>query len=214
MTDATITRWLNTAQDRIARVQDWRELRQTTDVTIPFTSTPAADKIISMTSLLGSSFRKIQNIIIEDGAESTRLESFVSDQFDQMIPLPEYFATGRPTMYTLWKDDEVMLHKVPDQAYTARIRWHSWPVAMTSVSDNASLTFKDDVILHLTLSFAFSLFRMEESSLKHFGIYQTVLREAVDSDTRNPDLQVVRPNFIAMSNAARPEYWLDPFHRG
>jgi len=215
LTDATITRWVNTAQERIARVHNWRELRQTTDITLGFTGVAATDKVLDFNALLGTNFRAVHNFVIEDGAESLKLERLGPDQFDEIIPLPEYFATGRPTIYTVWTKTETLLHKVPDEAYTARIRWHKWPTALSSGSDVTDFDRKDDLILHLTLSFAFALYRAEESAMKHFGIYQSILKESIGEDANNPDLQVVRPNFLVKGGRVMgSEYWNDPFYKG
>ena len=217
LSSAQITRYINLAQIRVARAHDFQELRELSSVTLGYTGVAATDKVIDLPTLLGTSlFRDVYDFVIVDGSNSLRLEALTPQGYDAQIPYPEQFATGRPTVYSVWTAESVLLWRVPDEAYDAKIRWLRWPTPLANDADVVDFDNKDELLIHLTLSFVQSLRLENERSLYHWQIYQRLLTEAIAEDRRKPDLLIVRPTFLPLPRVSPvpPNYWADPFYKG
>jgi len=73
----------------------------------------------------------VNNIRLIDGENSRKLDFWHYRKFDNWYPRPENFATGRPRIYTRWGDN-LILFKVPDDAYTLHVRYGVYPTALTT----------------------------------------------------------------------------------
>ena len=202
-----IDSYLNIAQERIARQRNWRELQNTTDLTLSFTGVKATDKIVDISSL--TNLRDIKDVVIEDSSLSRKLTKKTPEEFDKFIALPEYFAADHPLVYTCWGDKELIIYPVTNAAYTARIRWYNWPASFSTDASTSELLRKDDMLIFLTLSFIFALLREEEQANRYFSYYKNELENALEENDRMPDLRI-SPNF---TGPGRPqlEYWRQPF---
>ena len=217
ISDTQILRYLNLATERIAREEEWPELRQVTDVSITASGTKEEDKSIDLSGL--ANLDQIYNFVIEDDSLSRRLQSVPPDEFDKRIPLPEYLARGTPLFYTLWTPTIALIYPVPTKAYTGRIRWLKWQTVLTGSdpfvitdTDTPDLLRKDDMIVFLAVSYIFALLREETQADKYFGYYMNSLNSANKKSRRTADLRV-RPSFLGALQAEVPEYWVDPFNR-
>ena len=206
--DTELDTYLELSQERIARQKRWRELQNTTDLSITAAGTAAADKIIDLSNL--TNLDKIYSFVIENDAQSVKLVQVETGEFDNRIPLPEYFSRDTPSFYTLWGIDSAILHPVPDATYTGRIRWYKWPANFTATNTTSDLLRKDDMIVFLTISFVFALLREEETANRFFSYYRNELETSKIDNEDIPDL-VVRPNFGLASRANPREYYHDPF---
>ena len=209
-TDAEYTRYINISVDRITRQENWQELEQSTDLSIPFTSTPATDKILDISAL--TNWHSIYSFVIEDTSNSRKLIQMSPREFEKAIPLPEQDSTGTPEVYMTWATDTVYLWRVPNEAYTARILWRKWPTALSGANDTSDLDRKDDLIIFLTISFMYALIKELESANKFFGYYQNELKQAVRDAIDTPDL-VTTPTWLRGAGSFGPPSHLDPFSR-
>ena len=208
VTDAQINTYLDIAQERIARVYNWRELQNTTDLTLT-TGAQATDKTVSLSTL--TNLRDIKDFVVEDGSQSRKLVQKTTEEFDRLIVLPEFYSANHPLIYTLWGVNEAIIFPTPDSAYTARVRWYNWTQAFTGDGDTSDLLRKDDMIIFMALSFIFALLREEEQANRYFAYYQNELKKAIENeDQPMPDLRIT-PNF-GFADSTYGDYWKTPFN--
>lgn len=205
--DARLTRILNLAQMRIARKHRWEELENLYTNTTAFTSTPASDKYLAMPSNL----RDVYSIRLLDGANSRKLVRVPNRSWDKRIPIPEYFSTGRPALYTL-RRNIMEFWKVPDAVYDLEVFAITWPTPFSDASPSAlsDLDQKDDMLICLGLSWTFMTLREPEDAKKWWVIYANMMNDSVDEEIEKPDLEFP----VGMKSGVDQlggEYWRDPF---
>lgn len=210
-TESRLTQVINLCQDRIARIGRWDELYNTVDETMTYTGTPATDKVYA----LPSNIRDVLSIRIIDPNNSTRarkLRKFTFKRFDKMIPEPERYTTGIPSIYMKYKKN-IEFWRVPDQAYRIIIREILWPSPLSDASPTAvsDLEKKDDMIIALAVSYFFNSLGKEERSQYWWRIFQRMLKEAIIEQDDEPDLDIEQPREVRIGAA---DYWKDPFVRG
>ena len=127
--DSRLTTVINLAQMRIARKHRWEELEALYTNTTAFTSTPASDKFLA----LPANVRDIYSVRLIDGSNSRKLTRVPNRTWDKRLPEPEYYATGRPTLYTL-RRNIMELWKVPDAAYSLEAFGIFWPATFSDAT--------------------------------------------------------------------------------
>ena len=205
--NARLTRILNLAQMRIARKHRWEELENLYTNTTAFTSTPADDKYLAMPSNL----RDVYSIRLLDGANSRKLVRVPNRSWDKRIPSPEYFATGRPSLYTL-RRNIMEFWKVPDAAYSLEAFGISWPTVFVDATPTAvsDLDQKDDMLITLAMSWTFMTLRNREEAARWWAIYANMMNDAVDEEVEKPDLDF--PVGLKLDTGQiGGEYYRDPF---
>jgi hypothetical protein len=202
---------INMSQTRIARLHDFDELRVLTSINTAVTADPAADKIISLTSL--ARYRKIYSIrAYSDSQLSRKLTKVLAKRWDEQIPEPEYYARGVPTHYTLWGKDQLELWKVPDAVYPLHFRYSRWPTLVTDATQDDELDLEDldDAIIHLSLSYCWLSLGNLEKSNSFFSIYRSLVKDAIDVETEDYDLTQMSHD-VSRISASRG--YDDPFVR-
>jgi hypothetical protein len=201
-----LTRFLNLAQQRIARIHDFEELQQITDSTFVITANATTDKKLSFANL-----REIHSFRVLNDSESIKLKQVSTRLWDKTIPQPEYFSRGVPSHYTIWQRTAEMW-KVPDQAYDYQIRWTSWPTDFSDASPSAvsDYNLKDELLIQLSSAYAFdSLSKTVEADRKYKNV-GALMQEALLMDAKEPDLEFA-PSKEVFKDFGNPEYWRDPF---
>jgi hypothetical protein len=208
--DTRLNGVINMAQTRITRLRDFDELRGLTTINTVVTADPAADKIISLSSL--GRYRKIYSIrLYADNVQSRKLKKVLSKKWDTYIPEPEYYSRGAPEAYTLWGKDQMELWRVPDIVYTMHIRYSRWPVTVTDLLDGTNLDLEnvDDLVIHLAASYLFMSFGNLEKSNDYYRIYAALAKEAFNVQEDEFDLvQSNAPENFRVSTGVN-----DPFVR-
>lgn len=214
VSDADINADLHIAQIRIARQHHWDELRQgPTDITLSASGTAEADKTVDLTGSM-SNIRTIHKAVVEDSGSSYALTYMTPAQFDEFVPLPEYYSRDRPVVYTQWGLGTLLVYPVPDSAYTLRMRWEKWPDDFANDSDTSDLLWKDDMLVFLALSYRFALLREEEQANRFWVYYKNELKSALEGEEHDaPDMNIVRPNFAPARQGGHPPAHLDPFSK-
>jgi len=214
LTDARVVTVLNLVQERMCRAHDFEELRVLETGTLPFTSTPSADRFLAYTDLSSGnqepkeiySFR-----VIESDSRHAKLRQWSPRQFDQLVPNPEYYATGFPEAYVLWQD-KFEFFRIQDQAYIYNLRMTKWPTAfsVSSLTTKSDFSRKDDMLIHLAVSWLFDGYGEYERAKRFFGMFKQQYDEAVLEDMRRPDQEIVAEVGRADRIPAE-EYWRSPF---
>lgn len=206
-TDTRLTRFLNIAQSRIARLHDFEEMQQNATGMFVLTANPAVDKILVLGSL-----REIHSFRIVKQELSGKLKGVSTRMWDQVVPQPDYFARDTPTHYTKWAS-QLEIWPVPDVAYPYQIRWTKWPTAFDDNSLTATSDFieKDDLIIALAEAYAFDSLSKNADADRKYKVASTLFSEALSMDSKNPDLEYAPAREIFGDSIARKDYWTDPF---
>lgn len=207
--DDRLTRALNLAQTRIARSYLWSELRSSVDDNLSFTSTPADDKKYT----LPTNVRKLLSVrIIDSNYRSRKLRRLTYGRFDKLIPEPERYTVGIPSVYVRY-GATIELWRAPDQAYQILLRLLIWPTAFSDgdLSATSTLEQKDDMLIALATAYLNNSFGKEQRAAYWWRIYRRMFEEAKENEDSEPDLDITPSADIPVGP---PEYWKDPFIKG
>jgi len=209
--DSRLTRALNLAQKRIARVRLWDELFVKLSEPLTITGTPSTDKIYN----LPTDIRDLLTVRIIDPNNSSRarrLQKLVYTKFDKQIPEPERYIIGIPSIYTRFKNT-IELWKIPDAAYRIELRYSKWPAEFSDSNGSAvsELENKDDLLIYAALVYINKSLGRPEAADNWERDYLRSLRDAVAEESDEPDLDLVNSNDISIGPV---DYWKDPFTRG
>ncbi len=199
-----LERFLNFAQDRVARHHRFREFRQlSTDSTI--FNNDLNDKYLATPTNL----RTLYTIRLLDGTNSHKLTFIDIKRWDLLLPKPSETARRRPTQYTFFRRT-FEFHPLPDAVYSLEMRWDAWPTALTTLAQVTEFEHKDDMLIQLATSYAQGSLGMVEKAAATFDIYKAMLNQALLSDEEHPHEDLV-PTF----EIGKPigDYWADPFVR-
>lgn len=205
VTSAMITRTLNIAQVRIARVTRWEELEVLLTNTLQVTSDAYGDRVI----LLPDDIRDIHSFRLYDDTRTRKLDRVAARKLDSEEPANEYISRQMPTKYARWAEF-LEVNFSPDQTYFARIRAVSWPAPFTGATDEtqkSELDQKDDMLIALCVNWLYQSLGNYERSGRWWVVFTNMLESALQEQAEKPDqdrVPSVRDTIIG-------EYWLDPF---
>jgi len=206
--DSRLVRFLNLAQTKIARTHEFMELQAVTDSALGYTGTEATDKFLD----IASTVKNIYSFRIFDSAQSRKLEFIPARQWDKRIPLPEYYASGWPSLYTRWRS-KLEMWRVPNQAFSYEMRHSNWPTAFSDASPSATSDFveKDDLIIYLSVCWAFASMGKTQKAKEFWQFYRTGMNTAVGDDVVEPDLTIAPNVGGGQDGILLGSYWKDPF---
>lgn len=205
--DTRLGRFLNLAQQRLARMHDFDEMETRSVVTIDNTGA-ATDGDIVLPSL-----RELYSIVIHDGSRSRKLDARSTRWFDRMVPKPDYHTRDIPSIYMTWSNT-AYLFPLPEKAYTNAVflRWTKWPTDLTGTATSEFLQ-KDELLIELALVYAYRSLGNPEEALKHNRFALALMSESEDTDRTKPDLGQVGDAKQVGGQSAVGDYWLDPFQK-
>ena len=208
LTDEIVIDKLNLVQERLARLWEWEELGRVLDTNLTITSVAEDDKFIAFPTNMREivSFR----LITTDGA-SRKLEEKSQRQFDQIVPEPEFYARGKPSIYTI-NNNTAELWNVPDTAYRVIIRIQQRPDAFSSGVGGAksNLDRKDDILIYFTVSMIWDHLGEYERASRFFGIANNMIEKAKDEQETKPDREI-KPLSETRISTIPGSYWANPF---
>lgn len=205
---ARLLRIINLAQMRIARVARWEELEHLFERSTDITSSAEADRFIPIPTLV----RDVYSLMLIDGAYSRKLRRLSVNSIDRKVPMPDYYARRRPRSYILWREN-FEVFPVPDAVYLLRARAIVWPTKFSGADGQVSdLDQKDDMIVALSISWAFQTLKMFDESSKWWTVYKSLLSDALVEESENPDLLLL-PSEAMQQSGTPGDYIRDPFVR-
>lgn len=209
--DSRLVRFLNLAQTKMARTHEFAELETVDDDTLSYSGTAATDKFFT----IANTVKNIYSFRIFDSAQSRKLTYIPPRKWDQKIPLPEYYATGWPDFYTRWRG-KLEFWRVPNQAFSYEMRNSNWPTPFDDSSPNATSDFveKDDIIIYLSISWAFASLGKTQKATEFWQFYRTAMNSAIGDDIVEPDLTIAPNVGGGIDGVALGNYWADPFIGG
>lgn len=175
--DARLSIVLAIAQDSLARMHDFDELRQRTVINTVVTGSAAADKIIDITTL--GRYRTIYDIrLFATNHIDRKLRKILPRRWDDIVPKAEYYSRGTPSIYMVWKKNEIELWRVPDVVYPMHFRYTIWPAVIGAGGTTLTLENVDDLIILLSCSYlALSLGHLSRSN----DFYRAFANKAADA---------------------------------
>lgn len=203
--DSRLGRVINLAQQRLARMHDFDEMKIISTTTIQNTASDN-DKYLTLPSV-----REVYSMVLLDGSNSRKIQQKSSRYWDTLIPKPEYWTRNRPVNYTIWGSSTVELWPLPNITYTLRMRWSKWPATLSIGTETSEFLEKDEILIELALSYIFRSLGKEDDAAKHETFAKKLLGEAETMDSQMPDLDITPLTGLA---PARADPWTDPFYRG
>lgn len=212
--DSRLDRFINLAQVKIARTHDFEEMERVTASAFSYTATPADDKFFDLSNKTGASVRKIRAFRLLDDSNSRKLRYIPPRRWDKEIPEPEWYSTGRPSIFTKWRG-KLELWKVPDSAYSCELRYSIWPAALSTSTPGglSNLDNKDDLIIYLSVSWAFASLGKTEKAREFWRFYRNGMNDAIGEDVVEPDLDISPGLGGGSDGRILDNYWTDPFVR-
>ena len=233
ISDTRLNIVIDLVQLRIARLNDWDELKYTVSGTTVYTGVAADDKIFDLNTALGAEANphKFKNIysfrVITGDGRSRKLVGLPMEEFDRRIPEPEFLSTGVPSFYTWFATRQtgatnptptaVELWQIPDQAYDYHLRLQVYPRFLTDGgkvdSDTSDFSSNDDLIIQLCVSILYQSQGREDKALQHFRIYSSMLAEARKANDENYESTIAGVRGLERGGTIG-RYWADPFVMG
>lgn len=203
--DTRLGRFLNLAQQRLARLHDFDEMETKSTVALTFTGA-STDGDITLPTL-----RELYSIIVEDDSHSRKLVQKSPRWWDKMIPLPSYNSRDIPQLYTIW-NNTVSAWPLPEKTYTSvKLRWTKWPTDLSVGATPSEFNQKDELLIELAVSYAYRSLGNPEEAAKHEAVAKRLFSESDQIDRDKPDLEQVGD---AREGPQGPtDYHRDPFVR-
>lgn len=205
-TDPRLGRFLNLAQQRLARMHDFDEMEVFSQGLLQNTSSDD-DRFLQLPTL-----REVYSIVLLDGAQSRKLVGRTPTYMDRIHSKPEYWTRDRPLEYCVW-GRYIETYPLPRQNFVLRMRWSAWPADLVKDADVSQFNQKDELLIELALTYAFRSLGKEEDAAKHEAFAKGLLAEAKETDRTHPDRTVVAGPSDAAAITYPVEPWLNPFVR-
>jgi hypothetical protein len=214
------------AMMRIARLHDWDQLKLLLSGTLAVTATARNDKLYNLNDVIPAGYRLKTlysvRLITADG-RSQKLLGKTHLEFDQEIPEPEFYARGLPIWYTVFgtrvtapsvlvKNPTLELWRVPDVAYNMDLRLQVWPRFLTDgvlTDADYSDLMADDAVIALATSYLYNSYGREDKAKWHFGIYSSIVRDALNLD--ETDFHTVIAGVNVRGGTGIGDYVANPF---
>src|SRR5688500_4635628 len=119
-TDLRLGRFVNLAQQRLARMHDFNEM-EIISTTLLRNTGEDSDRFLQMPTL-----REVYSIVLLDGANSRKMVGRTPQYMDRFQSMPEYWARSWPVNYCEW-GSYIETFPLPQADYYVRMRWTQWP---------------------------------------------------------------------------------------
>lgn len=205
--DSDLNSYLDLSQRRIARDTDWEGIVQRSSVAVAYTAVAETDRLLDLPTLISTSnLRAVESITLRGSGllREPPLERWTRRQMNRLAPRETSPQVGVPRAFTVYQIGQTILWPAPDQAYTAEVWWWPWPASLSSDASTSELDRKDDLIIHATLSFAFSLLpQRRDYYTLHEGHYKRLLEEARKENAREGVVHL-KPNWALGGRSTNP----------
>ena len=203
VTDVRIRRWVNWAQDYLADLHTYEEMR---------VSDASAVTIDGDNSLAWPTRMKdLYSMTVQDGARSRKLTYVKARDYDTVVPRAVTYAEGLPEWYVDF-GSTFELFPIPDAAYTLNRRFSQYPPDLVDSAVSALLR-KDALLCAIATTFGFWSLREIEDAAYWGGELVPVLYEAsLTGDHSGEDWVPVARGFGNSGYATvSGQWWLNPF---
>jgi len=203
--DAHMIVWIHWALHRIDRVCDIKglEVRATAPTVI-------AQKAYA----LPADCKYVESIRLIDAANSRYLTRVDARTFDQKVPYPEQFSTGRPNWYLDW-ESIFEVYPIPDAiTYTFLMRYWKWQDDFADDDAVAEMAHCDDIIVQALVAEIWkNLEELDKEGAAHIKLV-SMLYAHKGVEKMHPDWEPKAKGFVGGKAAPMGERWKDPFDLG
>lgn len=201
--DTRILQWLNWAQNYLADLHTYEEMRKT------YTSSTIADQ---RSYGFPARMKDIYSLVLRDGASSCKLLYASPRTFDKQLPRPLTSGTGRPSYYVDYGVN-FELFKVPDAVYDTVLRCSLYPADLASDSSTSDLLRKDALLCAIATMFGFRMLREgKESAFWNKNTVLPLYQASLMSDHSAEDWVPVARGFgQTQPTNVSGEWWNSPF---
>ena len=213
--DTRLTRVLNLAQERLARMRDFEEMQVTTTTTLSYTGVPATDVIGTLPDV-APYIREIHSVLLKDGTMSRKLRRVLTRTWDRVITDPAAIgAAEHPVMYQIWnfRAGTFEVYPPPNKTFTLQWRLTQWPTPLSGDTDVSIFRFKDELLIELATVYLGNQLGKEDDASKHWKKFRELFAEALEVDAQNSDVEVM-PTSASGQGTLPMNYWQDPFVKG
>jgi hypothetical protein len=203
-----VQNYLNFAQRRIARAQNFSELLdwKTNAATV---ASVKRYPLETGTNTLGLTNPKdILSVLIIDSENSRRLEPIGYRSFDRKFPRPENYSEGRPSYYLRY-GEYLELFRIPDDVYTVSIRYSKWPTVLSNDSQVSDFTGKDELLIAAGVLETYLALEEYTDAATWMQKFMGLLRDSV-LDESEPDWGPVAETFGKNAVPIIGEPWASP----
>lgn len=207
--DTRLTRFLNLAQQRLARLHDFDEMEKISFSEFPYDNKPS-DKYMSMPGI-----REVYAFKLLDGQASRKLRQVEPRMWNTVVPAPQEYARYKPSHYTLWANTIVLYPLASQAGLQCELWWTKWPADFSDNSPDALSDYnqKDEILIELAVVYAYNSLGKIDDAQAHWQRAVPLIAEALHTDMEKPDLDI-RPGPSLNDAIQLPgEYWNDPFTR-
>lgn len=200
---------INTAQDRIARIFGFDNLREKSSFSIDNTGDNSADAVIAYTTITSTHrIRAILTIRALDEARSRKLVRRTPEQFDAIVPDISYPSRNIPQTYIDYSAS-IEIYPLPDQIYTIAVRYSRYPIALVEDADTSEFDGMDDLIVFFATFYVYKELGELDRAASYEKDAKKFIAEAVDEDTEDKDMDII-PAFEKVGDVVG-EYWRNPW---
>jgi len=176
-----LNRYINIAQQRIARYHNWRDLYvKANTTTVPGQGNYALplgdDRLKDLVSIT----------LIDPSGQDTKLVAVPYRRLHELVPNPDSETQGKPKVYTLW-DNAIQLYPIPETEYTVQILYVKWPTKLEDTLDESDFIGLDDVIIAGATQTGFMSLQQKEETIFWNQQFSVLLQEAMSGDIKHTD---------------------------
>ena len=203
--------YINWAQRRLARAHQFWELDAVQD------SAATVDGVYKYPMVSGTNNlglvrpRAIQSIRLIDSENSRMLQKKSYRYIDKYFPRPENYSEDRPWIYARHGNDLYLL-KIPDAAYTLKIKYNQWAENLTADGQTSDFDEKDSLIITATTLETYLALQEYKDVEMWAERLKGQLYDVIDSERDDTDWEPKAEPFQTILPAigiGTP--WLDPF---
>lgn len=204
--DSRLTRFLNMAQDRIARMKDFEEMQTSVNGNISNTGN-ITDRVIEVPEM-----RKPVVLWLTATNFERKLTYKPYRRFVREFANVDSLGRGEPCNYTVWAK-KIRLDRLPNQTYSYQFDYTFWPTRFSDSDPDAvsDLHKKDDAIIELALCYAMYSLGREQEAQQHEARGLILAIEGEEEDSSQPDLDVSVNGRGSSASDNVSEPWADPF---
>lgn len=199
--DSRLVTFLNWAQEEIARQHTFRDME---NLDTSQSTVADQDYINHPTSI-----KDLISIRLLDATRSRKLVYVPERRFDHLVPKPDEYSTGRPSHYFSW-GTKFYLWRIPDAAYSVKIRYVKWPTALSGGGDTSDFDNLDEGLVKLATAKALQSIEAPGERIRRWSAFAgKIISQAIVHDLKRFTDEAIQGDYRMYQSG--PDYWKDPF---
>ena len=205
VSDARIHRWVNWAQNYLADLHTYEEMKvRTTD-----SVTVASSNSLAWPTRM----KDLYTATVQDGSSSAKMIYVPARSFDVIVPRAVANSEGKPVYYVDY-GSSFELYPIPDAVYTINLRFSRYPEELALDADESDMLRKDALITAMATTFGFwSLREVEDAAYWGGELVPPLYDASLMSDHNAEDWVPIMRGFGGGGNSVPMigDWWTNPF---